>query len=174
MTPITIRLLREHDAEELLAFELANRAYFRQSVPDRGDDYYHLDTMRRLLASFVEEQEQGMLYMHLIRNEAGALVGRVNLVDVTRGDLPEASLGYRVGEAFAGRGHASAAVRLALEAAFGPYGLQRVTAHTTPANIGSQRVLLKAGFTETGRTKGALELNGVTTDFIHYVRERQV
>ena len=173
MSAITIHLLTIHDAEELLAFELENRAYWSQFVPDRGDDYYHLANMQATIDAFVQEQEQGLLYMHLIRTPEGRIAGRVNLYDITRGARPEAELGYRIGEAYGGKGYATEAVRLALEAAFTTYRLARVRAAALAGNLASQRVLLKNGFTETGRTPRAVEFRGEWHDFVHFIKEKQ-
>lgn len=172
MRPIAIHLLTRNDAAELLAFELENRAYWSQFVPDRGDDYYHLANMQATIDAFVQEQEQGLLYMHLIRTPEGQIAGRVNLYDITRGARPEAELGYRIGEAYGGQGYATEAVRLALEAAFSTYGLERVRAATLAANLPSQRVLLKNGFIETGRTPRAVEFRGEWHDFVHFIKEK--
>lgn len=57
----------------------------------------------------------------------GAVVGRVNLVDVADG---EAELGYRVAESAAGRGLATSAVRQVCGLAGGAYGLRALRAAT--------------------------------------------
>ncbi|MEM1128057.1 MAG: hypothetical protein AAGI71_15530 [Bacteroidota bacterium] len=39
----------EH-AQEVLAFELENRDFFERWMASRGDEYYHLDRVRRSLS----------------------------------------------------------------------------------------------------------------------------
>lgn len=168
MQPVTIHPLSPNDAEELLAFEVANRAFFAAQVGDRGDAYFQLDYLKELLTELAAEQELGRRYMYLIRDGAGALVGRVNLVDVARGDLQKAELGYRIGEAYQGRGYATAAVRLVMREAFGPLGLHRLEAATSPRNIGSQIVLIKNGFQFVGRWSQAVRINGVWEDSLQF------
>lgn len=162
---ITLDLLTEHHAAEVLEFERSNRTYFRTFVPDRGDSYFDLENLRTTLRSFAAEMAQGLLRMYLVRDAEGRLVGRVNLVDIAEG---RASLGYRIGQAHTGKGYATQAVRLALAEAFGPLGLHRVDAVTTAANAASQAVLLRAGFALVRREPGALEHNGIMHDALHY------
>ncbi|UQX02174.1 GNAT family N-acetyltransferase [Streptomyces sp. RerS4] len=140
-----LQLLRGDHARALLAFERENRAYFAASIPDRGDDYFaHFDERhRRLLAA----QHAGQDYFHLLLAEDGAVLGRVNLVDVTNGS---AELGYRIAELAAGQGLATAAVREVCVLAAERYGLRTLTAVTTLDNTGSRTVLARTGFTVAG------------------------
>ncbi|QIJ63154.1 GNAT family N-acetyltransferase [Streptomyces sp. JB150] len=142
---VTLERLRADHAEALLAFERENREYFARTVPDRGDAYFtgFADRLRALLA----EQDAGICHFHVVRDEAGHLVGRVNLVDAEDG---EAELGYRVGARYAGRGVATQAVRLVCRTAATAYGLRALTAVTTLDNAASRAVLRRTGFTETG------------------------
>jgi len=142
---VTLERLRAAHAEALLDFERENREYFARTVPDRGDAYFaeFADRHRALLA----EQAAGICHFHVILDADGHLVGRVNLVDVEDGT---AELGYRVAERAAGRGVATAAVRLVCEEAATAYGLRALTAVTTLDNAASRAVLRRCGFTEAG------------------------
>ncbi|MDX3231491.1 GNAT family N-acetyltransferase [Streptomyces sp. ME19-01-6] len=141
---ITVRLerLRADHASALLAFERENREYFARSIPDRGDTYFtEFPSLHRLR---LDEQEAGVCHFHVVLDEAGELVGRVNLVDVQDGS---ADLGYRVGERAAGRGVATAAVAEVCRLAAGSYGLSALTAAATLDNPASTAVLRRSGFT---------------------------
>ncbi|GAA2840645.1 GNAT family N-acetyltransferase [Kitasatospora aburaviensis] len=137
--------MRADHADALLEFERANREYFARSVPDRGDGYfaYFADRHRALLA----EQDAGTCHFHLVLDEAGSLLGRVNLVDVEDGS---AELGYRIGERAAGRGVATAGVLEVCRLAAAEYGLSALTAVTTLDNPASMAVLRRTGFTAVG------------------------
>ncbi len=139
MLPRMIKLerLRGDHAPALLAFERENRAYFARSVPDRGDAYFaeFASRHRALLA----EQDSGLCHFHVVVDEHGGLVGRVNLVDVD--DVAGvAELGYRIAERAAGRGVATAAVRAVCDLAATSY-------RTTLDNPASRAVLERTGFT---------------------------
>lgn len=137
--------LRADHADALLAFERANRAYFARSIPDRGDAYF--EEFAALLEDRLAEQDAGLCHFHVLVDEEGELVGRVNLVDVAAGS---AELGYRIGELTAGRGVATAAVRDLCRLAGTTYGLVSLTAMATLDNPASRTVLERNGFTETG------------------------
>ena len=65
--------------------------------------------------------------------------------------MQTANVGYMVDPPFRGRGVATAALRLVVAHAFGELRLHRLDAGAMPSNMGSQRVLEKAGFTTRRR-----------------------
>lgn len=137
--------LRLDHGPALLAFERDNRAYFAASIPDRGDDYFAgFDARHR---EILAEQDAGMHHFHVLVEDDDAIVGRVNLVDVTDG---VAELGYRIAERAAGQGLATRAVRQVCTRAATEYGLTALTAETTLDNTGSRIVLERTGFVVTG------------------------
>jgi ribosomal-protein-alanine N-acetyltransferase len=144
--PALERLTAAH-ATALLAFEQENRAYFAASVPDRGDAYF-TDFATRLGAR-LDEQAAGLCHFHVLVDSSGAIVGRVNLVDVAD---QSAELGFRIAESAAGAGLATAAVRQMCDRAATHYGLTALRAAATLDNTGSRTVLTRTGFTETGPT----------------------
>ncbi|MFJ3218493.1 GNAT family N-acetyltransferase [Kitasatospora sp. NPDC086801] len=139
---LTLELLRPDHADALLAFERANRAWFARTIPDRGDAYFAEFPARH--AALLAEQDAGTCRFHLILDAAGAVLGRINLVDITDGT---AELGYRVGEHATGRGVAKAAVADLCQLAASDYALTTLTAVTTLDNLASQAVLTRNGFT---------------------------
>jgi ribosomal-protein-alanine N-acetyltransferase len=137
--------LRAAHAPAVLAFEVANRAYFAGFISDRGDDYFEHFTERYdvLLA----DQEAGRGAYYVLLDEDGTVLGRFNLVLVEQG---VAELGYRVAQRAAGRGVATATVRDLCSLAAEDHGVTTLRAATSYANVASQRVLRNAGFTEVG------------------------
>ncbi|GLR14504.1 alanine acetyltransferase [Chitinimonas prasina] len=155
------------DAESLLDFELANRAYFEGQINARDPAYYDLEQVRRAIETAAQERSQDRAYQYLIR-VGDTLVGRVNLTGVARPYYNKASLGYRIGQDHGGRGYASQAVALVLEEAFHRLGLYRIEAIVRPDNLGSVKVLERNGFTEFGRARRSMLLNGVWHDLLHF------
>ncbi|NJP99874.1 GNAT family N-acetyltransferase [Streptomyces zingiberis] len=149
---VKLERLRADHAEALLAFERENREYFARSVPDRGDAYF--DGFPARHRALLAEQAAGACHFHVVLDERGELVGRVNLVDVRRDtdgrDGAEAELGYRVGERAAGRGVATAAVTEVCRPAAEEYGLTALTAEATLDNPASRAVLTRTGFAPVG------------------------
>jgi ribosomal-protein-alanine N-acetyltransferase len=136
-----LQRLRADHAAAVLAFELANRAYFAASISDRGDEFYDQFTERH--SALLAEQEAGIGAFHVLVAEDGSVLGRFNLVFVEDGT---AELGYRVAQHVAGRGVATATVRELCRLAATRYGLRTLRAATTHENAASQKVLTKAGF----------------------------
>jgi len=136
-----LQRLRLDHAAALLAFELENRAYFAATVSDRGDQYFREFDAR--LSSLLEDQTAGLLHQHVLVEDDGSIVGRINLYDVAGAS---ATLGYRIAQRAAGRGLATAAVKQLCEIAAREYGLTQLTAATSLTNAASQAVLARSGF----------------------------
>ncbi len=131
--------------EAVLAFELENRAYFARSINDRGDGVY--ETFSGHHDAFLAEQDAGVCAFYVLLDRDGSIVGRFNLYDLDGGAT---RVGYRVAEQVAGRGVATEALRDLCRMAATDHGLRVPSAESSRANIASQRVLEKAGFTVTG------------------------
>ena len=101
-----LQQLHADHAPGVLAFELANRAYFAASISDRGDEFYDQFTDRH--RDSLAEQEAGTGAFYVLVAEDGSVLGRFNLYRFRDGT---ADLGYRVAQHVAGRGVATAAVR---------------------------------------------------------------
>ena len=140
-----LQRLHASHAAAVLAFELANRAYFAASISDRGDEFYDHFTER--YSALLAEQEAGTCVFHVLVGEDGTVLGRFNLFDLEDGT---ARLGYRVAQQVAGRGVATATVQELCRLAAGKYGLRTFRAATVRQNVASQRVLAKAGFVVAG------------------------
>jgi RimJ/RimL family protein N-acetyltransferase len=140
-----LQRLRADHAPAVLAFELANRAYFATFVSDRGDEFY--DHFSERYNALLTEQEAGTCVFHVLAGEDGTVLGRFNLFELEDGT---ARLGYRVAQHVAGRGVATAAVQELCRLAASKYGLRTLRAATARQNVASQRVLAKAGFVVAG------------------------
>jgi ribosomal-protein-alanine N-acetyltransferase len=140
-----LQRLRAGHAPAVLAFELANRAYFAASVSDRGEEFFDQFTDQH--SAMLAEQEAGIGAFYVLVAEDGSVLGRFNLYRFQDGT---ADLGYRVAQHVAGRGVASATVRELCGLAAAQYGLHTLKAATSHENLASQKVLTKAGFVPVG------------------------
>jgi [ribosomal protein S5]-alanine N-acetyltransferase len=140
-----LQALHADHAPAVLAFELANRAYFAASVSDRGDEFFDQFTERH--NAMLAEQDAGAGAYYVLVAEDGSVLGRFNLYRIKDG---AAELGYRVAENVAGRGVATATVRELCRLAAARHGLRTLTAATNLDNVASQKVLAKAGFVPVG------------------------
>ena len=143
---ISLELLSEENSLDVYLFEKENREYFERNLPPRPANYFESEVFKEITRELLREQENHDVYMHLIRDAQGTMVGRINL-SVLGKDRKTAELGYRIGENVTNLGYASEAVKLVLDKAFHTYGLHKIIAGTATDNLASQRVLLKNGFT---------------------------
>ena len=132
-------------APAVLAFELANRAYFAASISDRGDEFY--DQFAERHSALLAEQEAGRCACYVLVAGDGSVLGRFNLYDVEDGT---AVLGYRVAQQVAGRGVATATVQELCRLVAAQHGLRTLRAATSHENVASRKVLAKAGFVPVG------------------------
>ncbi|WP_322047655.1 GNAT family protein [Paraburkholderia sp. J67] len=158
-----------NDTDALLAFEIDNRAWFEQWINARADGYYSRSAVREAIIAAIDDIDQDRAYQYLVRS-GDTIVGRVNLVGVARPYFNRATLGYRIGASFAGKGLASQAVSLAMELAANDLRLSRVEAVVRPQNIGSIRVLERNGFAAFGRATRSMYFQGEWHDLVHYER----
>jgi [ribosomal protein S5]-alanine N-acetyltransferase len=166
---LTISLPSFEDVEALLAFELENRDYFEQWVRARPESYYSLSAVRDAIHAALDNINSDRAYEFLVRFN-DQIVGRVNLVGVTRSCFNKATLGYRIGQRFSGNGYASKAVKLAIEVAERGLRLSRIEAMVRPENVGSIRVLERCGFSAFGRAKRSMYFHGAWSDQLCYER----
>lgn len=143
---ISLELMSEDNSIDIYFFEKENQEYFERNLPPRPATYFDSEGFKEITRELLREQENHDVYMHLIRDSQGVMVGRINL-SVLENDRTTAELGYRIGENVSNLGYASEAVKLVLDKAFTTYGFNRIIAGTATGNLASQRVLIKNGFT---------------------------
>ena len=160
---ISLELLSEENSLDVYSFEKENREYFEQNLPPRPDNYFDSEGFKEITRELLTEQTNRDVYMHLIRDAQGVMIGRINL-SVLGNDQKIAELGYRIGENYTNLGYASEAVRLVLDKAFNNYGLNRIIAGTATDNLASKRVLLKNGFTFSKIIENDLQIHN---EWIH-------
>ena len=162
-TMISLELMSEDNSIDIYSFEKENREYFERNLPPRPATYFDSEGFKEITRELLREQENHDVYMHLIRDAQGTMVGRINL-SVLEDDRKTAELGYRIGENVTNLGYASEAVKLVLEKAFTTYGFNRIIAGTATGNLASQRVLLKNGFTFSRVIENDLQIHN---EWIH-------
>ena len=157
---ISLELMSEENSIDIYSFEKENREYFERSLPPRPAHYFDSESFKEITRELLREQENHDVYMHLIRNAQGTMVGRINL-SVLGKARKTAELGYRIGENVTNLGYASEAVKLVLDKAFHTYGLNKIVAGTATDNLASKRVLLKNGFTFSKIIENDLQIHNV-------------
>ena len=98
------------------------------------------------------------------------LLGGLTLSNIRHGVAETATLGYWMGEEFAGQGYMREAVDAVCESAFNDHKLHRVEAATVIENERSQRLLLRCGFRQEGIARGYLKICGTWRDHLLFAR----
>lgn len=155
----------DHDAWARLRHE--SHAYLQPWEPLWPEDDLSRTAFKRRLSVYQRELEAGNAWPFFIFTDHGrTLVGAITLSNVRRGVAETGTVGYWVGQAFAGRGLATAALKALIAFAFTDLKLHRVEAACVPHNAVSRRVLEKAGFEHEGRARAYLKINGVWADHL--------
>jgi ribosomal-protein-alanine N-acetyltransferase len=170
MDRLSITAVTRADAEDLLRFEVQNRAYFESQINARNPDYYSLQGVSEAIETAIDNAFDDKGYQYLLRSPSGHLVGRVNLRAVQRAHYHSAVLGYRIAKQETGKGYATRAVRLAVDLAFHRLGLKRIEADARSDNVASLAVLRRNGFIQYGHSRKSFELHGEWFDRLHFER----
>jgi ribosomal-protein-alanine N-acetyltransferase len=88
-------------------------------------------------------------------------------------DRRTAAIGYWLGETYWGRGITTEVLRAVTEYAFEKFDLARLEAYVFEWNLGSARVLEKAGYTREARLRKRVTKEGRTIDCFLYARVRE-
>ena len=98
------------------------------------------------------------------RADDDALLGKIEITRIARGNFQSAYLGYSILPAHRGRGYMTDALQLALRYAFRTLRLHRVEANVEPGNEPSIALIRRAGFTREGFSRRYLKLDGSWRD----------
>lgn len=142
---VTIRTLRADDTAALLAFEIANRAWFERHIEPREPAFYSAQGVEAHIAAYLSGHAAGTWHPFVLQDMAGRIVGRANLKDIDRA-AGTAEIGYRIAQDACGQGLATLAVRHLVRAAISRWQLTQLVANVYADNVGSRKVLQRCGF----------------------------
>lgn len=161
---IYIRPFTEDDAASLLKLQKENRRFFEKFSYERTNDFYTLEVQQNRIKEFAKDWQADQAYTFGIFTKDDALIGTINLFQVLRGSLQSAFIGYFLNQKHNGKGYTTEAAKLLVQYAFNELILHRIEAGVMPHNIGSIRVLEKAGFHKEGIAIKNVKINGKWED----------
>ena len=164
---LILRPLIAADAPALLDLLIANRAFLKPWSPRSDDSQYTLTAVESDIAQKQQhlDEDRGYGFGIWVRSD-DTLIGRINISQIVRGAFQNCFIGYWLDANHNGQGLMSEAVPAVVRFAFDELSLHRVEATTLTYNIGSQRVLTRAGFRHEGRALNYLQIDGRWQD--HY------
>ncbi|MGE7602329.1 GNAT family N-acetyltransferase [Peribacillus sp. NPDC097675] len=157
---IYIRPLILSDAENLLQLLVENKQFFEPFSIDQPATYYTLEKQKEIITSGQKSKGNSSYEFGIFLNTNHELIGTISLFHVIRGPLQSATMGYYLDQKNNGKGYTTEAAKLLVEYAFETIGLHRIEAGVMPHNIGSIRVLEKAGFQKEGIAKQSVKIHG--------------
>jgi ribosomal-protein-alanine N-acetyltransferase len=164
---VVLRAPRFRDFEAWSDLRSRSRAFLQPWEPLWPPDDLERGAFRRRLAVYAREIDAGTSYPFFIFDApTDRLTGAITLHNVRRGVAQMATMGYWMGQPFAGQGRMTAAVRTVIDFAFRGLGLHRLEAACVLDNEASRRVLLKTGFEHEGTARAYLKINGAWRDHL--------
>ncbi len=130
------------------------------------DDLTRTAFRRRIRRYHRDIREDSAYPFFMFAGRSDAFLGALTLSHVRRGVSQAATLGYWIGEPYAGQGLMTAAVRRLCHYAFRDLRLHRIEAACIPTNEPSRRVLRRCGFREEGLARAYLKINGRWQDHV--------
>ncbi|TLP45737.1 GNAT family N-acetyltransferase [Cohaesibacter sp. CAU 1516] len=166
---IYLRHPSKADYNQWACLRAASADFLRPWEPLWGADDLTPHGFRRRLEQYQKDRRSGRALPFLIfRHEDNRLIGGINVSNIRRGICQSASIGYWMGEDFAGHGYMTQTVALLLPYLFDHEGLHRVEAACLPSNGPSMSVLQKCGFQFEGKARSYLCINGNWEDHLLY------
>lgn len=142
-----------------------NREFLAPWQPIQDPDRLTPAAQLRAILKLLVEQERGLVVAHVVL-DGDRIIGRVTLSNIVRGPFQSCNLGYWIGVADNGRGHASAAVAEMAQLAFAELRLHRIEAATLQHNVASRRVLEHNAFETIGLATRYLQIAGRWQDHV--------
>lgn len=168
---VTLRVPRMADYEAWAFLREESRDFLTPWEPVWPADDLTRAAFRRRLRRYADDLQSDLSYaLFIFRNSDNALVGGVTLANVRRGVAQSGSIGYWMGQRYAGQGYMTAAVKALVPFAFTTLRLHRVEAACIPTNAASVRLLQKAEFVQEGYARKYLCINGVWQDHLLFAR----
>ncbi|WP_161599302.1 GNAT family N-acetyltransferase [Reinekea blandensis] len=161
----TLCKLSTTDYPALFDFEQSNKNWFEQWVPPRPDSYQHYDSFCTQCDRLRAEMRDGRAG-YFLGYLGDSLVGRFNLTTLQEGT---ADVGYRIGQAFTGRGLAFPFASLLVDEAR-TLGLKTLTASALKENIASSKTLQRLGFVQQNTVPEIVHINKKAMTLLAYQR----
>src|SRR5271167_187038 len=163
---LRVRSWGKSDLDALVRY--ANNAKIAANLRDQFPHPY----TRSAATAYLAEVRSAEIETSFAVEYEGEAVGGIGFklgTDIAR---LSAEMGYWLGEPFWGRGLTTRAVLAASEWAFDNYKLTRIFAMAFSHNVGSMRVLEKAGFEREGILRRSAIKNGAVLDQVLYAKVR--
>jgi ribosomal-protein-alanine N-acetyltransferase len=173
---VVLRPPRARDYDDWYRLRRTSREFLRPYEPRWTEADLNRRAYRMRLTRGRQEAANGTDYAFFLFEKTAAgevMVGGLTISNVRRRAAQFGTLGYWMGEDFAGRGLMTEAVGVLLPFFFLTLGLHRLQAAFLPHNMASRRVLEKNGFREEGYAESYLQIDGRWADHVLFALTRE-
>ncbi len=146
-----LELANDSDILRIFEFEHENADFFRRIGFSRNPLYYQYNTFNELIREAFQNQKRDKIYMYLVLNDKGEIIGRVNFNHIDRLNRNLARVKIFFGEKGFKQNLGTTVLRQAIQLAKEQNHFDRLEAMTESTNIGCQVALIKSGFTFAGK-----------------------
>ncbi len=162
---VTLRGVRLRDWRALEKALSANRGWLQQWEATHPIISTAPVDHRAGIRSLLDQARKGT-GLPMVMEVDGALVGQLNVSQISYGSLSSASLGYWVVQSSAGKGITPVAVALVTDFLFFERGLHRMEICIRPENQASLRIVQKLGFRFEGFRRRYIHIDGRWRDHL--------
>ena len=149
------------DFEDWAEIRQRSRAYLEKWEPTWSADEFSRFAFRQRIRIYAQRARDDEGYAFFIFDkQTNHLVGGLTLSHVRRGVSQSATVGYWIGEQFAGKGLMKDALSALLAVASSRFGFHRLEAACLPHNKRSRHLLLACGFELEGFAKSYVKIAG--------------
>jgi ribosomal-protein-alanine N-acetyltransferase len=166
---LTIRLIREGEADKLARYRLRNRHRFQPYEVSRPDSYFDEVTLRGMPGFERQRARDGVAYAFrvLAKGDDREFIANISLRDILGFPNHSSVLGYAVDLHHEGAGVMLEALKAVLHFGMNNLNLRRIEACCMPSNVRSVGLLTRMGFEREGLLRSSYFVNGRWED--HYV-----
>ncbi len=163
---VYLRPAEARDFDEWASLRDRSRQFLTDWEPIWPADDLTRTAFRRRIRLHAEEMGRDEAFPFLVFRADDTMVGGLTIGQIRRGVAQTATLGYWMGQPYAGHGYMSRAVRAAAGFVFGTLRLHRLEAACLPHNDASMSLLGSVGFRKEGYARAYLRINGRWQDHV--------
>ncbi len=156
-----MRAPEESDFDQWSQLRADSQAFLQPFEPRWPVGELTRPSFRRRLRRYAQDARDKQGYAFFAFEAASnTLLGGLTISNIRYGVSQSCSLGYWMGQPFAGQGYMSEVLPSMFPFIFGELGMHRMEAACLPGNEASIRLLRRVGFAEEGLAKAYLKIDG--------------
>ena len=157
------------DENLFASFELKNEAHFSRFTPNLDRMLFSNRYWTQKINAFIQEFAHGSSVRFMLFDKmalTASLIGVCNFTQIFRGAFHACYLGYKLDGEYEGRGLMYEALERACSYMFEEQNLHRIMANYIPANLRSEKLLVRLGFQKEGYAPQYLLINDKWEDHV--------